>query len=177
MWDLPGPGQKNKGCLISHTVSETLYDPASARGANLHYVYGSYQPGGDIIATTVTIPINTTDDFAPELTGPPALEGKSTPLQNFREGGRIFYRKGFYMELGRPRDDLQLGILVTSLKGPVSMEGRKKSIQILVALSPKEIRDTAWKIAADMDEATGRVVLWGWRCGNNEAKIFIGDLV
>jgi len=29
----------------------------------------------------------------------------------------------------------------------------------------------------DMDEATGRVVIWGWDKQAHETKIFVGDLV
>jgi len=176
VWELPGPGQVYKGRHISYTTSEPLYNPPPARGLNLHYVYRGHHRENGPFVTTVTIPINTADGFASKSTPPPALERKSTPIQNFAHEGWFYCGEGLHFELARPREDLQLGILVTALNGPV-LEGRRKSIQILVALSLEEIRDSAWRVVVDMDEATGRVVLWGWDCGDKEAKILIGDLV
>jgi len=178
MWELPGPGQEYKGRPISYTTSGTLYSLPSARELNLHYVYSDRHHGEQrVFATTVTIPINTKDGPA-SSTRPPALGQESTPVQSFKQGGWFASRKGLHLELARPRDDLQLGILVTSLNGPI-LEGRRKSIQILVGLLLKDVRGGVSGVAADMDEATGRVlvVLWGWGSGDREAKIFIGDLV
>ena len=176
MWDLPGPGRVHKGRPLSYTTSETLYKPPSAEGFSLHYVYRDYYLGTQLFAATLIL-VNTTEDgFTSKSTGPPVLERKSTPIRNFRQGSWFSHRKGLHMELARPRGSLHLSILVTPLDGPVS-EGRRKSIRILVALPLEEVRDSTWKVAVDMDEATGRVAIWGWDCGDDEATIFIGDLV
>ena len=66
-----------------------------------------------------------------------------------------------------------LEALVTPLNDLV-LEGGRGALRISVPL--KELRRCSG-IGMDMDEATGRVVIWGWDEDTHRTKVFVGDLV
>ena len=61
-----------------------------------------------------------------------------------------------------PLDDLFLG-------------GGREALWMSVTY--KELRDCKKTVDMDMDEATGRVIIWGWEMCTYETKVFVGDLV
>ena len=65
-------------------------------------------------------------------------------------------------------------ILVTPLDDLV-LEGGRGTLRMSVLR--KEFDECSAITEVDMDEATGRVVMWGWDKRTCETKVFVGDLV
>ena len=174
MWYWPGPEQTNDRLWIhvSYMTSEALYDPPSAQGFNLHYVCQECVP--EPYTITITIPINIKDDPAYELGEQPALEQKSTPVQHYGRGSVGFsFHKGLHSN--KELRDGRINILVTPLDDLV-LEGGRKALRISVPYEEHRSHPVR-NVEVDMDEATGRVVIWRWDGNTNETKVFVGDLV
>lgn len=124
--------------------------------------------------TTVTVPINLRDSFAAsEL---PPLKQKLSPLAHadtwrrpiwFSCQGALHFDVFLW-------EDPRLEVLVTPLKD-LGLKGGKKTLRMIVSFA--ELEGCTKTIKADMDEATGRVVIWGWDRQTYQRKIFVGDLV
>ena len=173
MWNWPGPGA---GTIASYMAGESLHESPSAQGYNviLYYVGGKDFSQIDPFVTTITIPIDTEGSFVPESTEPPAVKRKVTPVRN--HGGAtvcLSCRKGLHFDLALG-DYPSFRVLVMPLKD-LGLEGGSKALQMSV--STKEFEKCKLTIKVDMDEATGRVVIWGWDRAAYKNNIFIGDLV
>ena len=70
----------------------------------------------------------------------------------------------------------KLGVLVTPLDDLVLEDGRG-ALRMSVPLEELKFERPPKTFGMDMDEATGRVVIWGWEEDACETKIFVGDLV
>ena len=181
----PGPDRVDENVRIYsfNTSGEALHDPSSAREFNLHFICGgrlvqtdhpTFVERGHFVAT-VTIPINTDRDPSSKPTEPPASRYKETRLQN--HVGELFgssCQKGLYIHRGL--EDEKFQILVTPLEDLV-LEGGRGTLRVL--LSNEGLEFDLRRCGVDMDDASGRVIVWGW--GKDEdrykSKIFIGDLV
>ena len=156
---------------LSYMTGEVFYDPSSARGANLHYVFGKH-PGETPFVVTVTVPINN-DDSVPESTGSTILEQKVTLLQNYeRSSSRMSCTNGLHSSKILLKD--KVVIVVTPLEDLVLEDGRE-TLRMSVSYQELGSKFPLEKIEVDMDGITGRVIIWGW--DRDEAKIFVGDLV
>ena len=181
-WNWPIPYRlHNRADLLVHCItSETLSSPPSAQEFNLHYVctvrsevvFG--HPKALPFVLTIAVPINAEDDSAHESTGSPALEEKLDGFLTYGQERTVgpLCRKGLYSDIF-PHSD-QIDILVTPLDD-FFLEGRREPLWMFV--SYKGLNDCSETIDMDMDEATGRVVIWGWEESAHETKVFIGDLV
>jgi len=174
-WGWPGPDRLNWDIWmdLSYKTGEASYDPLSGQEFNLHYVCGPKFSRSELFVITVTIPIDTGDNFARKSIELPPLEEKSTSIQYHKDSGWISSRKGLHFDIV-VGDDLKLDILVTPLTD-LGSEGGGKTLRMLVSF--EELKDSLGTIEMDMDEATGRVVIWRWDPLERESKIFIGDLV
>ena len=172
MWRLPGP---DTGLLVSYMTSESFHNSASAQEFNvsLYYVGGTNFAQIEPFVTTVTIPINTKSSFISKSTEPPAVKQKSTAVRN-HVGATVCLssRKGLHFDVATGRGHPSLHILVTPLNDPGSESGRKI---LRMSLSLEDL--ISMKIKVDMDETTGRVVIWGWDSVEYGTKVFVGDLV
>lgn len=172
MWDWPGP---DTGFIVSYTASESLRDSPSAQefNVNLYYVGGKTFSQIEPFATTVTIPIDTEGSFISGFTEPPAARQRSIPVPN-HGGGTVCLssRKGLHFDVAAV-DYPSLHILIIPLNNLGSDGGKA----LRMSVSSKEFEKQTLTIKVDMDEATGRVVIWGWDSTTSKAKIFIGDLV
>jgi len=72
--------------------------------------------------------------------------------------------------------DDKLDILVIPLDDLVLEDGRG-ALRMLVSYKELKFKFRPLTIEMDMDEATGRVIIWGWDKNAYETKIFVGDLV
>lgn len=175
MWYWPGPDlERIDQCAWTHVfymAGDALYDPPSAREFNLHYFCRESGAGSEPIAITVTIPIN---DFASKATEPPALRRKSTPIPYHQKDsvGFSYQMGGLHSEKAFQTEGFD--ILVTRL-GDLILEGLPPALQMSVTY--QDLKYHPGTIEMDMDEATGRVIIWGWDKDAYEMKIFIGDLV
>ena len=176
MWHWLGPGRQEvpyTGRLEHYMTSGALLDPPSAQEFNLHYVYRARSWAVRVFAVTVTIPTNVKDDPTSESTELPALRQKTTPLRRHESGSfGPSCRRGLHFDIV-PRVD-RLEILATPLDDLV-LEGGRGALWMKVPY--KELRDCTPSTMMDMDEATGRVVIWGWNKNEDETKVFVGDLV
>ena len=178
MWYWPGLNRANldpNACYISYMTSEALCDPSSSQGANRHFACKERVALTDPFAVTVIIPTNTNDVIASEL---PVFKQRTTPIRNYeRPSVGLSYRKGLHSEkalLGNKRDILD--ILVTPLDD-LTLDGGRGGIRMSVSCEELKVKSPPSPIEMDMDEATGRVVIWGWDRVAAETKIFVGDLV
>ena len=157
--------------MVLYTTSEALYDPPSTREFNLHYICGG-RPRVEPFTITVTIPINIEDDFAPKLTEP-APKQKLTRIQSHEwDSVRPSCRKGLHSNVALRGG--KIDILVTPLDDLV-LEGGRGALRMSAPY--KEFGDCLEMTEVDMDEATGRVVIWRWDESAWETKVFVGDLV
>ena len=155
-------------------TGEALYDPPSARGANLHYICRERTGGERPFAVTVTVPISD-DDSLPESTRSTILEQKLTLLQNygwFSSG--MSCTNGLHSSKILLRDEVV--IIVTPLHDLVLEDGRR-TLRMPVSYQELGFKFPPRKIDVDMDEITGRVIIWGWDRDACGTKIFVGDLV
>jgi len=173
MWALPGP---DTGSLVSYMTSESLQDSPSAQelNVNLYYVGGKNFAQIEPFVTAVTIPINTKGGFISRSTKPRAVKQKSTPVRN--HGGStvcLSCRKGLHFDVATGVYP-SLHILVTPLND-LGSEGGRKALRMSVSF--EDLVECWLTIKVDMDEVTGRVVVWGWDSSKFGTKVFVGDLV
>ena len=155
--------------LASYATGEVLYDPPYTREFNLHYVCNGYVQA-ESFAITITMPISTEGDFASE---PPALKQKSTPIPSHGLDSFGFScRKGLHSDT--TSQGSKLDILVTPLDDLI-LEGGRGALRMTV--SYRELTNHTRTTEVDMDEATGRVVIWGWDRDTGETKVLVGDWV
>ena len=156
-------------------TGEALHDPSFAHEFNLHFICEEHPTQMGPVVTTVTIPINTDRNAAPNPTEKPELKYTSTDLQE--HVGELFgfsCQKGLHLDRGL--EDEKFRILVTPLDDLVS-EGGRGTLRVLLSDDPLEF--DLRRCGVDMDDASGRVIIWEWDKGEYkyESKIFIGDLV
>ncbi|KAF9653264.1 hypothetical protein BDM02DRAFT_3265514 [Thelephora ganbajun] len=154
---------------VSYMASEATYNPPSSQEFNLYYV--CRRPNFKVI--TVTIPINTGDDSASEPIKLPAVKQRSTFVQNHaRHPGEHSCQKGLHFDKACRSDGVRY--LIAPLKD-IASEGLRRALGVFV--SYKELSRLSQAFEIDMDEATGRVVIWGRNKDASETKVFVGDLV
>ena len=175
----PGPDRVDENVRIYSfdMTGEALHDPSSAREFNLHFIcegrlvqtgHPAFVERGCFVAT-VTIPINTDRDPSSKSTEPPAPKHKETRLQNrVGESFGSSCQKGLHLDRGLHNEEPE--ILVTPLDDLV-LEGGRGTLRVLLS---KELEPLLRRCGVDMDDATGRVIIWEWE---NESKVFVGDLV
>ena len=172
MWTWPGLDQYGTylWASLSSMTSEVLYDPLSAQEFNLYYV----SEGITSQVITVTLPINASyDDPAPESVDLPVLKQNLTVVESHGRGLEVpFCLKGLFFDKSREGDGVRF--LVMPMKD-LALHGPRRALQIFV--SCKELGRASQLIEINMDEATGRVVIWGWDKEAREAVVFIGDVV
>ena len=176
MWHWSGPGRQGvprTHHLEYYMASGALHDRPFAQEFYLHYVYRTRNLAVRIITVTVIISTNVKDGPASESIEPPVLRQKSTPLQRYESGSfGLSCRKGLHFNIVPRRDRLE--ILATPLDNLI-LEGGRGTLWMRVQC--KELRDCTLSTKMDMDEATGRVVIWGWDKKEGKTKVFVGDLV
>ena len=172
MWSWSGLSSidPNLRFSLSSIAGEVLYDPLSAQEFNLYYV----SRGLTSQVNAVTIPINITDqDLVLKSTEPPVLEQKSTIIEiDAKDPEMPFCRNGLYFD--KYCEDVGIHFYVIPLKA-FAMQDSRGILGIF--LSHKELEQTLQMIEIDMDEVTGRVLVWGWEKEAQETRIFVGDLV
>lgn len=164
-WYWPGLDQSEEvpHYLVHYMAGEAIHDPTFAREFSLHYVCRLLAAR----AITITIPINTNGDIAE----PPALKQKITPIKNHgRYSDGVSCQKGLHFDMVYGGGGVDY--LVTPLKDLAS-ESKARTLRMSVPYT--ELKHSSRTNKIDMDEATGRVVIWGWDKG--ETKVFVGDLV
>ena len=154
-------------------TGEALYDPSSARGVNLHYICRERSIGEGPFVVTVTVPINN-DDSVPEPRST-ILEQKFTVLWNYGwVSSGMSCTNGLHANTTLLEDKVE--ILVTPLDDLVLEDGRR-TLRIPVSYQEFGFKFPPQTIEVDMDEITGRVIIWGWDKDARQTKIFVGDLV
>jgi hypothetical protein len=179
MWSWPGPDQSSGTAppFAVCTTNETIYNPHSAQELNLYYI----KEGVTAEFITVTVSINTSapddSDWTEKPDEPPGLKQKCTAIGAERPGASGFFcRKGLYFDVYFDEDSTNDGMhyMVIPLKS-LALHGPKNILRMFV--SCKEIEPTSRGIHLDVDEATGRVIVWGWNEEAQETTIFVGNLV
>ena len=144
-------------------ASETIHDPLSAQKFELYYA----REGINSHVTTLTIPIDISDDkilIPGERSATiPKCNGGSDPLS--------FY-KDLYFDKVCKNDGVYY--LIVPLKN-LTLRGLGGVLRMFVPFEEFEKISRAHE--AEMDGATGRVIIWGWNYDTQEAEIFVGDLV
>ena len=179
MWNWLGPDRVDEKVqfYLSYTTSEALHNPSYAQEFNLHFICeGRFVQTDDAtlielgpFVATVTISINTDHDPSSESTEPPLPRHKVTRLQNTRKSIGFSCQNGLHMDRGLENGEFE--IVVTPLDDLVLESGRGA---LRVLLSNEELGFDLRRWGVDMDNATGRVIIWG---RNGESEIFVGDLV
>ena len=170
MWSWHGLNRDSDYPLVplDSMTSEALYDPLAAQKFNIYYSFGGSTPQ----VLTTTIPINTAyDDLASKSAELP------TPRQNRAltqcHAKSPFCQKGLYFS--KNCESYGIHLLVIPLKD-IASRGPEKALQTFVSYA--DFVRPGWQtIEVDMDEATGRVVMWVWDNVGQELKIFVGDFV
>lgn len=155
---------------LSSMTSEALFDPLSAPQFNLYYLSMFSE------VTTVTVPIDFSDnaiDFASRPDEPPILEYRTTIIQgNANDRETSFSHRGLHFI--RTCDATGVRFLVRPLKN-IASQDQRKVLQMFV--SYQELGQVPDTTEIDMDEVTGRVVIWGWNMQAQETRVLIGNLV
>lgn len=176
-WHWPVTDQDGIDRFISpHMTGEALYDPRSAQGFDLHY-YGLQKSADELSVTTIAVPINLKDSFvAFGSTKSPPLKQRSSSLSHGDTRRPIWFscQGALHFSVFLGEDPRLLEVLVTPLNDH-GLEGGRGTLRMIVSFAELECCTRA--IKADMDEATGRVVIWGWDRNTHQRKIFVGDLV
>ena len=171
MWNRPGPGAR---LPVSYTMGETVRDSPSAQDFNLYYVSEKRFSPASPSVTTVTVPINTEGGSISKSTELPTIKKKLTEAPNHGEATAWFScRKGLHFDVAHSNAP-PLHVLVTPLNA-LGSEGGRKALRMTVPF--EEPGEFMPEIGMDMDEATGRVVIWGWDSMAYKSKIFVADLV
>jgi hypothetical protein len=168
-WSWPGLGQSDDWAenQLTYTASEPIYDQRSAREFELYYAFGAASR-----VTTVTVPINTgEDDHALKPGELPALKQVSTVIEDGREGRDTFGCGSKALHVRRLSGSDGKTYVVVPLKN-LPLRGSGEAIWMFVHREELD-RDPQ----LDIDEASGRVIIWGWDLVAQETKVFIGDLV
>ena len=169
------PGWVGESIHVSYMTSEALYDPSSAQEVNLHYFCRQLLAPAEPLVATITMPISTDGDPASESTEPPLLKIKETLIRRHgRDSAGTSCRKGLHSDKALLNDGLD--ILVTPLDDLVLKDG-KGTLRMSVPYKEFGFKWSPQTVEIDMDEATGRVVVWGWDRDACETKIFVADLV
>ena len=164
----------NPWIWLSYMTSEAPSDPSSAQGANLHYVCRERAIGEGPFAITVTVPINNNDP-APGPTGRIILKHKFTAMQNYGwDSSALSCTNGLHSNKAILKDRIE--ILVTPLDDLVLEDGRG-TLRMSASYQELGFKWPPRTIDMDMDELTGRVIIWGWDKDAYETKVFVGDLV
>ena len=169
MWSWPGLGQSDEWAWdrLTYTASESVYDPHSARAFDLYYVSGAASQ-----VTTVTVPINTDEDDPALKPGElPALKQESTVIEDGREGRDTFGCGCKALHVRRLSGSDGETYVVVPLKKP-PLRGSGGALWMFVHREELDLNPQL-----DIDEATGRVVIWGWDMAAQETRVFIGSLV
>ena len=174
MWSWSGLGSFDDTAWISttHMASEVLYDPLSTRKFNLYYL----ENGIPSKVVVVTIPTTANDHGDPTSSsgGSPALSQRTIGLiKHFEALSGLSFHKGLYVSKAHENDAVCYAI--GSLKG-LTTQTRERVLRMSV---PRKEFGGAVPQAEemDMDEATGRVIIWGWDREVQGTKVFVGDLV
>ena len=155
---------------LSFMTSEVLYEPLSAGGFELYYV--SIGLSSRLIA--VTVPISEAYDLAFRPGEQPILRQTSAIVQVRGDVWEtVFCHKGWYFNKSFA-GIRAFKFTVIPLKNIASCRLRK-ALHMFVGF--EELEQITQTIEIDMDEATGRVVIWGWNSEKQETSVFVGDLV
>ena len=178
-WPIPHRLHNHANISVSYITSGVLYNPSSVKELDLHYVfmkrvqflgYTHLQP----FLLTIPVPINAKDDLAHEWTKPSEFRVRSRCItKNGREqtvGPSC--RTGLHSDIAIHND--RIDALVMPLDDLFLGGGREA---LWMSVTYKELRDCKKTVDMDMDEATGRVIIWGWEMCTYETKVFVGDLV
>ena len=149
--------------LITYMASETIHDPLSAREFDLYYA----RRGIDSRVVTLTIPIDISDDEVPI----PRIRSAIIP-KNVGGSDALSFYKDLYFDKAYKDDGVYY--LVVPLKSLV-LQGLSKALRMFMPCEEFEQISQAHEV--EMDEATGRVIAWGWNYETQEAEVFVGDLV
>ena len=149
-------------------TGEVLYDPLTAQEFNLYYSFRI--PTSQVV--TVTVPINAAyDNLASKSAELPAPKQNTALVQCHVETADC--QKGLYFGKSCKKDGVHL--LVMPLKD-IALRGPEKALRMFVSWEEFE-QPARQMVEVDMDEATGRVVVWLWDRDTRAVKIFFGDLV
>lgn len=159
--------------MVLRVTSEALHDPRSAQEFNLHYICAGHPHHTNRFAITVTIPINLKGNFASRSAEPPAPKQKLTQVQrNGSYTARFFNREGFPLDAVIQGDEIN--ILATLLDDLVLEDGKGT---LRVSVPYEEFKERLRAAVVDVDEASGRIVIWGRKRHAYETQVFVGDLV
>lgn len=150
-------------------INETVYDQHFTRESSLYSV-------DEGVVITATVPIDASDPYDRDWTQNPdelpALKQKSTTVGSQATGtNTVCCRKGLYFDEIPTNDGVCY--VVIPLKN-VAANGPGNVLRLVV--SRKEFKHVALGVCLDMDEATGRVIVWGPRESTEGISILIGDL-
>ena len=149
---------------VTHLASEVLYDPLSAREFDLYYI----NRGNQSVLVTVTIPIDADVDGGHSF----SKQESTTVLNQLQSPDAFSFHKGLYFDMAWK--DGGVHYLVMPLKNLAS-NGPSKALRMF--LSHGEFKQVSEAKEIDVDEATGRVIVWRWDRKAQETRIFVGDLV
>jgi len=171
IWYWPGPDGVDEN-WVSYMTSEALYDPPSTQEFYLHYFCQERVAYSDPFTVTLTVPTNLKRAY--ELAELPGFKQKSTPVrQHGRNSVGFSCQKGLHFD--KALQGGRIDILATPLDDLV-LEGGRRALRVPVPYEEHRSHPVR-NVEVDMDEATGRVVVWRWDGNACETKIFVGDLV
>ena len=147
---------------ISHMASEPIYDPLSARRLDLYYLH----KGNSSRVILITIPLESGVSLR--------REGLRTIRDDANGPITLPLHKGFHLKFEKTCDNKGAYFVVMTLKNLSTHDPR---IFLRVFVSDEEFEQVSQASEIDMDEATGRMIIWGWDEGAEETKVFVGDLV
>lgn len=172
MWSWPGLDLSVGMDFQTYMTSEVIYDPLSAREFDLYFI----RRGWTTQMVTVTIPIDLSDDDKDDSSSKsdelPVLKQEPTLGQNSEpwDSAATLYQNGLYIG-----GDCEVGgssYLVAPLK-VLASRGPRMLLRLFV--SHEELPGVSQEV--EIDEATGRVVIWEWDMKARETKMVVGDLV
>ena len=145
---------------LDYASSGAVYDPFSAKGLDLYYLYGKQ------ICSDHRHHIRQHQQWR-TARFEAMLYHRSTTRKEFGIALRL---QGVIQE-SRPRGRRGLYWV-----GPLqSLALRSPGKHSRMFLADEEVKGPLLSMRMDMDEATGRVFLWGW-CGEARTEIFVGGL-
>ena len=158
-------------------TSEPIHNPLSAHELNVSLYYASRGATSPVL--TVTVPINTSDhDPFSESTELPVPKEHLTIHDHANGSDLPICRNGLYFDKVRVGDHFGVDFLVMPLRDFAPQGQNQKPFRVFVSYEEDLGGRTGMQtIEIDMDEATGRVVIWGWEPEAQETRVFVGDLV
>lgn len=147
---------------VPYMESEALYGPHSAREFDLYYLERSFMWR----VTTLTIPIDPGDNQIP-------IHSTTVPLHVLDPDTPFFHKRLYFYK--SCEDDGAL-YLVAPLKD-FALRDQVKVLRMFVSREEFEKVLDSEVNEIDVDEATGRVIIWRWDSEAQEVKLFVGDLV